>query len=180
MLRPENRGFVAALEAIGGDAIEGICEGAAEQPGFAPRGDPGRSAAGSDPGAAAPASDPVLPSPLRSYLGQGLDRVRWRWLLPGLREYRLAEPGVSLLWAKAGAKMPTHTHRGVEVTLVLKGAFGDATGRYARGDIEIGDEDLDHQPLVEKGEDCICFVVAEGALRLTGRFGRLIDKFQSH
>jgi putative transcriptional regulator len=127
-----------------------------------------------------PPPDTVLPPPLRAYLGHGLDAVRWRWLLPGLKEAQLGDPGVTLLWAKGGRKMPTHTHEATEVTLVLAGAFGDVTGRYARGDIEIGDETLDHQPIVEKGEDCICFVVAEGALRLTGPFGRWIDKLQSH
>jgi putative transcriptional regulator len=73
-----------------------------------------------------------------------------------------------------------HTHDGMEVTLVLSGAFSDKTGRFARGDIEIGDDELDHQPIVETGQDCVCFVVADGALRLTGPFGRWIDRLQSH
>jgi putative transcriptional regulator len=178
-LRPASRSFVGALEGLGGSALDAAHplplkdRGAALSAIFAEQAMPEISSV-------VEPVDPVLPAPLRRYLGHGLDEVRWRWLMPGLKEHRFADKGVSLLWAKGGAKMPVHTHDGVEVTLVLSGAFSDKTGRYARGDIEIGDDDLDHQPIVEKGEDCVCFVVAEGALRLTGPFGRWIDRLQSH
>jgi putative transcriptional regulator len=177
-LKPESRHFVAALDSLGGQAIAQVepkpLSNSAE-----------RLAAILAEDAAAPpppeqAHDPILPRPLRRYIGHGLDAVRWRWLMPGLREHRIAGTGASLLWAKSGCKMPNHSHRGLEVTLVLSGAFSDSTGRFARGDIEIGDEDLDHRPVVEKGADCYCFVVTDAPLRLTGRIGRWIDRLQSH
>jgi putative transcriptional regulator len=175
-LRPENRRFVADLESLQGRSIEEIeprpLERRAE-----------RIAAivsqKSSANEGAPVVEPVLPAPLRAYLGHGLEAVRWRWLLPGLSECRLSGEGVSLLRAKAGTKLPNHTHRGAEVTLVLKGVFRDKTGRYARGDIEIGEESLDHRPVVEMGEDCICFVVDDAPPKLTGRFGRWLEKLQT-
>jgi putative transcriptional regulator len=178
-LRPASRSFVRALEGQGGAEVEAAPPLALQN---------GRDAAlaailaadnRDSPGPAVEAVDPVLPSPLRRYVGHGLEEVHWRWLMPGLKEHRFADKGVSLLWAKGGAKLPVHTHDGMEVTLVLSGAFSDKTGCYARGDIEIGDDELDHQPIVERGQDCVCFVVAEGALRLTGPFGRWIDRLQS-
>jgi putative transcriptional regulator len=65
----------------------------------------------------------------------------------------------------------------LEVTLVLKGAFCDTTGRYARGDIAIAEADLDHMPMTEEGEDCLCFVVTDAPLHLTGPVGRILDRF---
>jgi putative transcriptional regulator len=178
-LRPASRSFVGALEGLGGSALDAahplpLTDRNAALSAILAEGPGPETNSGVEP------ADPVLPAPLRRYIGHGLDGVRWRWLMPGLKEHRFADKGVSLLWAKGGAKLPVHTHEGLEVTLVLSGAFSDKTGRYARGDIEIGDDDLDHQPIVEKGEDCVCFVVADGALRLTGRFGRWIDRLQSH
>jgi len=122
----------------------------------------------------------ILPSPLRQYLGHELESVRWRTKLPGVKEYRIEDQGrgeASLLWVRAGRRMPSHTHEGLEVTLVLKGGFSDVTGHYVRGDIAFAESDLDHKPVTDESEDCICFAVTDGPLHLTGPFGRLLDRF---
>ena len=51
------------------------------------------------------------------------------------------------------------------------------TGHYARGDIALAEADLDHKPMTDAGEDCICFAVTDAPLHLTGPFGRLLDRF---
>ena len=125
-------------------------------------------------------ADIVLPAPLRVYLGEGFSDLKWRRLLPGVREHKIERAGrgdASLLWVKAGRRMPSHTHEGSETTLVLKGAFSDASGRYVRGDVEIAESDVNHRPQVEEGEDCICFAVTDAPLRLTGPIGRIVDRF---
>lgn len=176
-LKPSSRDFVAAMEMMQGRALD---DGAPVALGDRDRRLEAIFAAeAGEPEAPLPA-DPVLPAPLRRFLGHGFDAVKWRWLMPGLREWKFGDTGASLLWAKGGAKLPNHTHRGFEATLVLTGSFSDETGRYARGDIEIGDEDLDHRPVVDKGGDCYCFVVVDAPLRLTGPIGRWIDRLQSH
>ena len=73
--------------------------------------------------------------------------------------------------------MPQHTHDGVESTIVLKGAFSDETGRYARGDVAIATADHDHAPVADASEECICFAVIDGPLRLTGPIGRVLNLF---
>ncbi|MCB1509114.1 MAG: ChrR family anti-sigma-E factor [Hyphomicrobiaceae bacterium] len=121
-----------------------------------------------------------LPRALTSYVGVPLDALRWRRILPGLKEARLPEEdgcSVSLMQIRAGTKVPQHTHEGQEITLVLKGAFADETGRYGAGDIAIGDEALDHRPIVPQDEDCLCFIVIDGRLRLTGPVGGLVSRF---
>ena len=81
-----------------------------------------------------------------------------------------------MLWIRGGRRMPSHTHEGSEITLVLSGAFSDVTGRYARGDIAIAEADLDHRPMTDAGEDCLCFAVTDAPLHLTGPVGRLLER----
>ena len=73
--------------------------------------------------------------------------------------------------------MPAHTHRGLEFTLVLSGAFSDTTGRYARGDMQEADDSLDHQPWAEPGEDCICLAITEAPLRFKSLAARAVQPF---
>ncbi|HYD98947.1 MAG TPA: ChrR family anti-sigma-E factor, partial [Alphaproteobacteria bacterium] len=87
------------------------------------------------------------------------------------------EAKARLLRVHAGTAMPQHTHDGEELTLVLCGAFRDETGRYARGDLAVTDSEIDHQPVAEPGEACICLAVTDAPLRLTGRFMRFLNPF---
>ena len=95
--------------------------------------------------------------------------------LPGLRECRIATgDGMSAVLYKirAGRKMPQHSHEGSEVTLVLRGGFRDEGGHFRRGDIAVADEHLDHVPVADEDEECLCFAVLDAPLRLTGPIGR--------
>jgi putative transcriptional regulator len=102
----------------------------------------------------------------------------WRFVQPGLRIAMVTPPGENeasamLMRVSAGRRMPKHTHDGVEFTQVLSGIFYDASGRYLTGDyIEAGDE-VDHQPVADEQQDCICLAAIEGRLRLTSFVGRL-------
>ena len=132
---------------------------------------------------AAPPACAVLPPPLRRLIGREFSSIKWRARLPGIMECNIAPEGegeAKLLWIRAGRKIPFHTHEGTEVTLVLRGAFRDATGRYARGDLAIADSALDHQPVADLGEDCICFAVTDAPLRLTGPVGRIVERLFRH
>jgi putative transcriptional regulator len=122
----------------------------------------------------------TLPKPLYDYVGHDLADVSWKRLLPGVKEAIHCSHGageVSFLWVKAGGSMPVHSHQGSEYTLVLKGSFQDETGHYGVGDIAIADADINHRPQISRDEDCICFVVTDAPLRLTGPFGRIFDHF---
>jgi putative transcriptional regulator len=82
---------------------------------------------------------------------------------------------VRLLHIPAGQAVPDHGHRGMELTLVLRGAFRDATDRFGPGDLEIADEDLAHKPVAEVGEDCICLAATDAPLRFAGFMPRLLQ-----
>ena len=125
----------------------------------------------------------IWPVSLQKILNKDLNAIVWRRLLPGIRQYRLSheiQGEAVLYWIKAGRKMPFHTHDGSEVTLVLQGAFSDANGRYGRGDVAIADSEINHQPVVDKDGDCICFAVTDAPLRLTGPVGRILDRLFGH
>ncbi|WP_323768333.1 ChrR family anti-sigma-E factor [Antarctobacter sp.] len=125
------------------------------------------------------ARDPVAPAPLRDYIGGSLADVKWRPVGMGVKQAILPtsrEATARLLYIPAGTAMPDHGHRGLELTLVLKGAFHDDEGYFARGDIEIADQDLHHTPVADISEDCICLAVTDAPLRLKG-LARLAQPF---
>jgi putative transcriptional regulator len=119
--------------------------------------------------------DPILPPALRRLVGRPLADVAWTSVLPGLKQSHV-EGAASLLWIRAGRAMPSHTHTGLEATLVLKGGFADTNGHCERGDIAVADETEGHKPVADANEDCICFVVSEGQVTLTGPIGRLFSR----
>ena len=122
----------------------------------------------------------VFPAPLQDYAGADLDDVKWRAIGGGVKQAVLQtsdDATVRLLSIPGGAAMPDHGHNGMELTLVLKGAFRDEDGRFARGDIEIADEDLHHTPVAEHGEDCICLAATDAPLRFRGLLPRMAQPF---
>jgi putative transcriptional regulator len=126
-------------------------------------------------------TSPVLPEPLRSYVGGDSENLEWRRLGRGAYQFVIplsATDGTArILRIPAGKPVPEHTHRGLELTLVLQGAFGDQTGHYGRGDLEVADEQLTHQPLAAPGDDCICLAVTDAPLRFKGIAARMVQPF---
>lgn len=127
-----------------------------------------------------PAMRGTLPAPLRDYVGGDLEAVKWRPVGMGVRQSILptGDGGTArLLYIPGGQSMPDHGHRGLELTLVLQGAFRDDTARFGRGDVEIATADLDHTPVAEAGMDCICLAATDARLRFNGLLPRLVQSF---
>ena len=82
---------------------------------------------------------------------------------------------VRLLHIPAGQAMPDHGHRGMELTLVLQGAFSDGVGRYNRGDVDAETEKTWHAPVAEAGLPCICLTATDAPLRFTGFIPRMLQ-----
>ena len=124
---------------------------------------------------------PVLPEPLRRYIGGDLDQVPWRRLGLSAYQYLLPtdedETTVRLLRIPAGELVPSHSHDGMELTLVLNGAFSDSTGHYVRGDLQEADGSLEHRPHAATGGDCICLAVTDAPLRFNSLAARIVQPF---
>jgi putative transcriptional regulator len=78
---------------------------------------------------------------------------------------------------RRGEAMPRHTHGGIELVLMLDGGFTDERGSYRRGDVVISDGAVVHRPVADDDADCLCLVVMEGGLKLTGPLGRILNLF---
>ena len=132
------------------------------------------------PAAAKPAKPSILPAPVRDYVGGDLDAVKWQPIGMGVKQSILPtsrDASIRLLYIPAGTAVPDHGHRGLELTLVLQGAFVDETDRFGPGDIEIADEDLNHTPIADIGEDCICLAATDAPLRFNKLIPRIAQPF---
>lgn len=125
-----------------------------------------------------PAAAGELPAPLSRLIGGSLDEVRWRWIGPGLWHRPLkigGEGSLQLIKAAPGASVPEHTHGGSEITLVLRGALIDSTGRYVPGDVADVDEEIEHTPVADAEAGCICVIANEQPTRFRGLLARLMQ-----
>lgn len=121
-----------------------------------------------------------FPAPLADYIGGGPDSVKWRPLGMGVKQAILPtgrDASARLLYIPAGQAVPDHGHRGLELTLVLQGAFRDDADRFGPGDIEIADEAVEHTPVAESGPACICLAATDAPLRFNALIPRLAQPF---
>ena len=119
-----------------------------------------------------------FPEPLSDYVGHGLADITWQPLGMGVKQAMLEtseDATARLLYIPAGAAMPDHSHRGLELTLVLEGAFADENDYFAKGDVQIADGSTNHTPVAMDGKPCICLAVTEAPLKFRKMFHRLIQ-----
>ena len=122
-----------------------------------------------------------LPDAIRRYVGKNLSRLSWRHIGTRVEEARLpvSTSGIkaALMRLQPGCVMPMHTHRGNEYTLVLAGGYSDAGEQFLPGDFDARDALQKHQPIVDLDGECLCLVVLDAPIKLTGPFGRLANPF---
>lgn len=103
---------------------------------------------------------------------------KWKKLGMGVRQDILSADkhgSVRLLYIPPGQAVPDHSHNGMEMTLVLQGSFSDGTGHFGVGDIEIADETLEHTPIADPGDACICLAATDARLRFNALVPRLLQ-----
>ncbi|ARM91658.1 ChrR family anti-sigma factor protein (plasmid) [Rhizobium sp. CIAT894] len=116
-----------------------------------------------------------LPEALR-----GCDIGRWRWIGPGMKMSRIGvpkDPDANLILLKVGPgrALPDHGHVGTEFTYIVSGSFSDRFGTFRPGDLAEMDEDVEHQPVVDKNGECICLAAMEGKMRFKSVIGRMLQ-----
>ncbi len=176
-MKPDNRYLVSSLELLAGEALESTPEAA-----IADRDQRLAAIFSSMPSASEyhvskkVANRAPFPQALRDLLGFEAEDVPWRRRLPGFKDYSFDMEGceVSLMWIRPGRALPAHTHKGLELILILDGAFNDERGRFGPGDISIADETVEHRPVAEKARPCIAFAVSDGPVKLTGSLRQMI------
>ena len=119
-----------------------------------------------------------LPRPIADYIPNS-DHASWRRIGLGLFECDVVfdvDQGRAKFYRIApGTAVPSHTHTGTEVTLVLEGGFTDETGSYGPGDIAVQEEGCEHKPVADNDGECLVFAINQGDIQLTGPLGRVLN-----
>ena len=120
-----------------------------------------------------------IPAPLRGLIPGGYDQLAWSRVMPTLRISTLNvgddDFRVTLHRVAAGGKMPTHDHRGSELTLVLRGSFSDDAGLYKAGDFLVREPQQPHRPIATQDQECICLAALAAPVYFTGKIMRLLN-----
>jgi putative transcriptional regulator len=178
-LKPDNRAYVAALEAVHGVFLEEL----------KPVPLAGRdrrlvnifSSASPEPERAASArgandSNAVLPRVLRQLAGCDYADLPWRSHGSGRKEVVLPDEGrgpARFVSVPPGQRLPIAADDAV-AALVLAGNASGRNSDYARGDIVFTAADPDSAPTAEGDADCICFIVAEAPAKSPGPLSRVL------
>jgi putative transcriptional regulator len=125
-------------------------------------------------------SEPVAPMPQLDTrpLIERLPLKPRKWIAPGVWVAGVKTPHapnnrVYLLSVAPGMPTARHEHSGAEYCTVLKGSYQDELGLFAAGDFAATNEEVNHQPVVQGAEDCVCLFATEGRLKPQGFLGRL-------
>lgn len=125
----------------------------------------------------------VLPEPIAQMTRKPVTDIQWKSVLPGIQKTDLPfsrnESFTELLKIDADKAVPSHSHGGQEITLVLDGSFFEGDTEYKRGDLVVADGSVTHAPLAgSKG--CVCITSRTAPLRFKGLFGNIINPFLKH
>jgi putative transcriptional regulator len=178
-VKPDNRAYVAALEAVHGILLAELKpvplagrDRRLVNIFAAPEPDPTAAVA-----RAAGEGLTVLPRALRRLAGCDYADLPWRSRGAGLKEVVLPEAVAStrFISVRAGLRLPIASEEGLTTALVLAGAASDGAVRYERGDVIFAGPEIAGVPTAEEGADCVCFVVAEAPARPAGPLSRMLN-----
>ncbi|PWW39275.1 ChrR-like anti-ECFsigma factor [Idiomarina loihiensis] len=82
----------------------------------------------------------------------------------------------NLIYMAPGARLPEHTHKGKEATLVIDGVFNDEQSEYRDGDFILLDPSRTHTPETQD-EDCLTLATLDAPLHFTSGISRLLNPF---
>lgn len=124
-----------------------------------------------------------IPAPvLRHMAAHSAKPPKWQKTLRGIEIMdvplsKTSGNNVRLMKIAPGIETPEHTHHGMELTLVLDGAFTDETGAFEAGDIIVHDDDIHHQPVTCPELGCLCVVATDAPIRFTRGWLKLLNPF---
>jgi putative transcriptional regulator len=118
-------------------------------------------------------------NPLSNLVGN-LDDLNWQSIFNGFKEYNLPiddDDTIKIIKMDPGTSVPLHSHNGKEYILVLEGSFCDEYGEYNKGDMQINDQKIKHNPTACDKDGCICLSISENEVVFFGKFGSALNLF---
>ena len=120
-----------------------------------------------------------LPRPISDYIPDLSCTKSWRSAGIGIARHDVkfsqSDMRATIYRIQPSRAVPSHSHTGSEITLVLAGGFSDESGTFGPGDIAVQEAGEVHKPVADADGECIVFAVNEGDIRLTGPFGRVFS-----
>ena len=90
----------------------------------------------------------------------------------------LGDAGIAnFIYMEKGGRVPEHTHKGTELTLVVDGEFSDGLADYDSGDFIVMDNEHIHSPHSNAAEGCLVFSIVDKPLHFTSGIARLLNPF---
>jgi putative transcriptional regulator len=83
----------------------------------------------------------------------------------------------NFMYMEKGGRVPEHTHKGTEMTLVVDGQYGDGISEYDCGDFTIMNNTHNHLPHSEADDGCLVFTIVDQPLHFTAGIARLLNPF---
>lgn len=122
----------------------------------------------------------LFPDNLLNIINNNQSDIRWNNVYPGFKSHDIdlncKSSSSRLMKAEPGAKSPDHSHKGLEITLILDGALIDGDHAFKRGDLIVVDDQIHHEPSACPDHGCTCMVVASAPIKLRG-FASLLNPF---
>ena len=118
-------------------------------------------------------------NPLNHFIGD-LNNIDWKNVYKGFKEFKVPvndNDSVKLIKMDPGTSVPLHSHNGKEYILVLDGSFCDEYGEYSKGDMQINDQQIKHNPTACKSNGCVCLSITENDVVFFGKFGSALNLF---
>ncbi|XOV78529.1 MAG: ChrR family anti-sigma-E factor [Aestuariibacter sp.] len=81
------------------------------------------------------------------------------------------------IYMEKGGRVPEHTHRGNELTLVVNGEFEDGIRQFDTGDFIHLDGNDKHAPVSNHDDGCLVFSFVDEPLHFTSGLARLLNPF---
>ena len=118
-------------------------------------------------------------NPLSQLIGD-FNNVEWKTVYKGFKEFKIPlndNDSVKLIKMDPGTSVPLHSHNGKEYILVLDGSFCDEYGEYNKGDMQINDQQIKHNPTASNSNGCVCLSITENDVVFFGKFGSALNLF---
>ena len=118
-------------------------------------------------------------NPLMSVF-KNLENLDWKTVFKGFKEYSLPVNDIDslkLIKMDPGTSVPLHSHNGKEFILVLEGSFNDEYGEYYKGDMQVNDQKIKHNPTACNTNGCVCLTITENDVVFFGKYGSALNLF---
>ncbi|MGK0306104.1 MAG: putative transcriptional regulator [Gammaproteobacteria bacterium] len=83
----------------------------------------------------------------------------------------------NFMYMEKGGRVPEHTHKGTEMTLVVDGQYGDGIAEYDCGDFTLMNNKYKHLPHSQADDGCLVFTIVDQPLHFTAGIARLLNPF---